>query len=129
MAEQMMQQQGMAPEQAPRPEEGEAATPEEQAIYDEFVTRAKTLIFDPESEEVRPQVVKMLNEGDDPKQALGQTAATIFFRVEQQAAKDGVEIPQTVKEGAGEEVFSDLAQVASANFSAETSFPFVRSST
>lgn len=105
-----VEQVGMAPQQ---PEEAEAATPEEQQMYNEVVTRAKRLIFDEEKQEVRPSLVKMLKEGDDPVQALGRAAGTIFFRVVQSAAKAGIQIPPSVEMGAAEEVFSDVAQVAS----------------
>jgi hypothetical protein len=106
-------QQGMVPAPA-EPPQGEPASPEEQQMYDDFVTRAKMLIFDQETEEVRPAVVKMLEGDDDPKAALGQTAASIAFRVLQEAEKGGVQIPEDVMMEAGQEIFSDVAQVASA---------------
>jgi hypothetical protein len=108
--------QGMAPQQAAPQEaqpEGEMATPEEQQLYNEVVTRAKKLVFDEQKQEVRPAIVKMLKEGDDPVQALGQAAGTVFFRVLQSATKAGIEIPPSVEVAAAEEVFSDVAQIAS----------------
>jgi hypothetical protein len=110
----------MLPEQAPAQmpvqdvpeEEGTPASPEEQQMYDEFVTRAKSLIWDQKKEEARPEIVKSLQDGD-PVEALAQTAAAVFFKVDQAAAKAGMQIPDDVKMAAGEEVFSDVAQVAS----------------
>jgi hypothetical protein len=105
-----------APAQAPvqdvPEEEGVPATPEEQGLYDEFVTRAKSLIWDQKKEEARPEIVKSLQDGD-PVEALAQTAAAVFFKVDQAATKAGMQIPEDVKMAAGEEVFSDVAQVAS----------------
>ncbi len=92
-------------------QQGEPATPEEQAMYDEVVSRSYLLMFDEKTRKPRASVVKMLKSGD-PKQALGEAAANIFFRVEQAAAKAGQPIPDSVKEGAGADVFSKMAELA-----------------
>lgn len=101
-----------APAQPAPEEEGVQASPEEQEMYDNFVTRAKSLIWDQKKEEARPEIIKAL-QGEDPFEALATTAATVFFKVEQAAAKQGIAIPEDMKEAAGEEVFSDVAQIAS----------------
>ncbi len=108
------QQQGLDQQQMPpgeMAEGGEPASPEEQEMYDEIVARAYLLIFDEKSRKPRDSVVKMLSEGE-PKAALGQAAATIFFRVEEAAAKAGIKVPGEVKEAAGAEVFSTMAELA-----------------
>jgi hypothetical protein len=108
--------QGQPPgaQQAQPQDQGEAASPEEQKLYDDVVTRAYSLIFDVDKGEVRPQILEGLKGGDDPKEALAQTAATVFFRVLQAAAQAGQEIPPDVEENAGKEVFEKLAEIASA---------------
>jgi hypothetical protein len=93
-------------------QQGEPATPEEQALYDEVVSRAYLLMFDEKTRKPRASVVKMLQSGE-PKQALGETAANVFHRVEMEAAKAGQPIPDSVKEGAGADVFSKMAELAS----------------
>lgn len=110
-------QQGLAAAQAPQAEPmiaegGEAATPEEQALYDDIVGRAYLLIFDEKGGTVRKSVLDSLS-GEEPKEALASTAASIFARVLQAAAQGGVEVPGEVKEAAGAEVFETLAEVAS----------------
>lgn len=98
--------------QAPVDEEGrEQATPEEQALYDNVVARCYMLIGDEKTGKPRPEIVEQLKSGE-PKQALGETAAQVLFRVEQVAHDAGQDIPGDVKLNAGAEVFSTLAQIA-----------------
>jgi hypothetical protein len=75
------------------------------------VSRSYLLIFDEKAGKVRPEILDSLQEGD-PKEALANTAATVFSRVMQAAQKGGVQIPGEVKEAAGGEVFSTLAEIA-----------------
>jgi hypothetical protein len=108
-----------APAQAPVPGEeemaagGQEASPEEQAQYEEIVARGLMLIFDAE-EGIRPGIRQMLDAGgDDPGTALGQAAGLVIARVEDAAAKDGVEIPDDMREAAAAEIFENLADAAS----------------
>lgn len=106
-----------APQPGAMPQPGaavgeQAASPEEQQLYDEIVSKAYTLIFDEKAGKVREPVLEHLK-GDDPIEALAQTAAQVFGRVMQAAAEDGVQIPGDVKEAAGAEVFETMAEIAS----------------
>jgi hypothetical protein len=102
-----------AQQQPVPPDQGQPADPQSQGIYDKLVTKSFELIFDTEKEEVRPEILKSLK-GGDPKEALAQTAAQVFHRVEESAAQAGQQIPGDVKESAGKEVFDNLAHIASA---------------
>lgn len=102
----------MDPNAAPAEEgEGMAASPEEQEMYDGLVARAMMLIHDEKTRTVRKSVLQMLEEGE-PKQALGETAATIFNRVLQAADDAGMQVPGDIMEAAAAEVFEQLAELA-----------------
>lgn len=91
----------------------EQASPEEQALYEEAVTRAYDLILegDGENSKVRPAILDALDD-DDPKEALAQVAASIVARVLQAAQDAGKEITDDVKEEVGSDVFSTLAEIS-----------------
>lgn len=93
-------------------EDGEMASPEEQALYDEIVGRAYLLMFDGEAEEVRPAVLESLQDDADPVAGLAETVSTIYQRVAQEARKGGVEITPDVRLGAITEIFEKLAEIA-----------------
>lgn len=94
-------------------EEGTPASPEEQALYDETVSRAFLTIFDEKTRKPRPSVLKMLGDAADPEEALAETTAAIMAKVTGAAAESGVKIPTDVKVSATSEVFSTLAELAS----------------
>lgn len=107
-----------APGAAPMPVEEEAAaggqeaSPEEQAMYEEFVARGIMLALDPE-QGLRPGIREMLESGgDDPATALGQAAGLVIARVEEAAAKDGVEVDGDLREAAAAEIFEVMAEAA-----------------
>ena len=103
-------------EQAPAPDEngGVPASPEEQDLYNRLVERAEDLLFegDGANAKFRKGIIEALKE-ENPQEALGQTAATVFHRVIQAAADAGQKVPGDVKEAAGEEVYSVMAEAAS----------------
>lgn len=90
---------------------GEAATPEEQQQYDQFVDNAYKLIYD---EKTQKTVLDAIMSGGDPVNGLANTAATIVMQVEQSAEAGGVELAEGVVYNAGVEVVEDLASFAKA---------------
>lgn len=89
------------------------ASPEEQQVYDDLVSRAYMLIFDDSKgkPEIRKNILDGLDDGD-PKEGLATVAASVFARVLQVAHQSGIEVPDDVKEAAGTEVFETLAQIS-----------------
>lgn len=100
----------MPPDEAPMEAEGEggeAATPEEQALYEKVVGKAMELVYS----KMFDQVIQMLR-GGDPVEALAETASMVIFRVVELAAKAGQPIPTDIGLQAGQEIFEDLASLA-----------------
>lgn len=87
------------------------ASPEEQALYDRFVTRAMQLVTD---DRMASKVIEMLKAPEDPREGLAQTAASIVFRVVQMAKEKGQDVPPDVLMHAGKEVFENIADFATA---------------
>jgi hypothetical protein len=91
---------------------GQEASPEEQQMVEEIVSRGVMLIFD-EKEGIRPGIRQMLEAGgDDPATALGEAAGMVIARVEDAAAEDGVEVPDDVRMEAASQIFENLADAA-----------------
>jgi hypothetical protein len=88
------------------------ASPEEQAQYDEVVSRALLTIFDEKKGAVRKEVLSMLKAGDDPKAALADAVAAIYSRVSREAIKAGVQISPDVRDGAVAEIYEALYEIA-----------------
>lgn len=102
---------GAAPAAQPRTLTADAqqATPEEQELYEQFVSKAFMLVYD---EKFFPTVVEMLRGGDDPIEGLAVAASTVIARV-LTAAKDAqADLPGDVAFHAGKEVFEDLAELS-----------------
>ena len=87
----------------------QAASPEEQDLYEQFVARAYLLIY--EDEKVFADLVAMLKAGD-PVTQLATAAAMVVYRVKAAADEAGKELPGDVVLHAGKEVFEDLAELA-----------------
>lgn len=98
---------GFAPAEQPQ----EQASPEEQSAYDQFMDKARTLIFDRDAQVVRPAILEGL-QGEDPAEALAETAAVVFSRVDEVARQAGAALPESALMEAGKDVFELLAQVA-----------------
>lgn len=99
------------PEAAEQGEEGEAASPESQQQYDEFVGRAYLTIFDEKAGALRQGIADMLRD-EDPVAALAETVATIYGRVADAARQGGAEISPDVRQGAITEIFEKLAEIS-----------------
>jgi len=98
---------GDAPEDAP--EGGEPATPEEEALNEEFITQAQLVIYD---SKFFPKILDLL---DDPKakEAIAKTAAMVVKRVYDTGKSAGREFSGDVILNAAKEIYEDLADTAS----------------
>lgn len=99
------------PENNPEAYQGglQQASPEEQGQYDEFVNNGLKLIF---SEENFDAVVERLKAGDDPVDAVAQSAAQIVARLMDSAEQAGAPIPGDVAMHGGVEIVENLADLA-----------------
>lgn len=91
------------------------ASPEEQAIYNQFVGRAMLMIYD---KKMLPKVIDMLDGGasdgqdGDPMEGLARATALVVGRVAHAADKAGQKLPGDVLMHAGKEIFEDLAELS-----------------
>lgn len=126
--------QAMPPEQqAPNEpgQEGEAATPEEQASYEQAMGLAMDVIYPKETGKVSDGVLNHLagqfNDGEEalfaqadpplgqtPNDALSATAVMIVLMIDAAAEQAGHEIPDASLMQAGQEILGDLAEVTEA---------------
>ncbi len=108
----LTQQQESAPAAAPAPgataQTGEQpnVSPEEQQLYDQFVDKALSAIYDDQS---LPQVIETLKGDGNPLDGLANTAVAIVVRVQDSAEKAGQKIPPDVLFHGGSEILEDLA--------------------
>lgn len=109
----------------------EAATPEEQAIYDQFIENARQTIFEDDGSGIREPILKSLS-GDiapdilamfeavdpplqqTPVEHLAVTAVTLTLYLDASAQDAGKDIPNDVLYAAGAGVVEDLAEAAEA---------------
>lgn len=85
------------------------ASPEEQALYDQFVGEAFNMIYD---KRMLPGVLEMLRGGGDPVGGLATAAAQVTAKVYASAQKAGQQIPPDVLLHAGTEIYEDLAELS-----------------
>lgn len=119
---QMLPGLGGASEQEPRQrepdmmerEDGEPASPEEQAIYDRVVKNALELIYPANEEGVAQSVMQSLSGSDNPVVNLAMTTASLVNGLVMSAQKAGQKIPGDVLLAAGAEVLEVLVEVAEA---------------
>ena len=97
-----------APEQVSG-EEQPNVTPEEQAMYDEFVDNAFSVIYDEKS---LPQIIESLKGDGDPVEGLANTAVSVIARVQDSAEQAGQPLPPDVVFNAGVEILENLADLA-----------------
>jgi len=83
------------------------ASPEEQELYERFMSRAMELMY---SEKMRPGLKKMLAGGGDPMEGLAKTAAMVTARVAVGAEKKGATLTGDVLFAAGKSIVEDLAE-------------------
>lgn len=133
------QAQAQPPQQAqpamsgdmPAGEDGEAATPEEQAIYDRFVTTVMGVIYPEGPEQVSPAIMQNLQGQFDeraqgmfaeaqppvqqtPTDSIAQTGVLLTIAVESAMERSGQQIPDDVVFHAGAEVMEMLVELAEA---------------
>lgn len=99
---------GQDPEQAAAMEDSETPTPEEQALYDKFVTRAIGFIH---GEKTQGAVLEMMNQPSDPVHVnVGRAAVKVVQLIQQSAESSGQKLPDSVIYGAGQEIVEDLLE-------------------
>lgn len=104
-------QQGAAPE----PEAtGNAASPEEQAMYDQVVNNALEIIYPKGEEEIAPQIREALTAGEQPVMNLAMASVSIVTGLVQSAKKAGQAIPGEVLFHAGAQIVELVAEAAEA---------------
>ena len=99
-------EEGKAPMSKDAGSDGEQATPEEQKNYEKVVLAATKIIFDDKS---RDQIMKSLQSGQKPDEALATVASSIMLELDQ---KSGGKIPESVIFPAAMEVLDILGEVA-----------------
>ena len=87
---------------------GEPASPEEQALYDKFVSMAMLHIY---NDKVLPKIVDSLNDGDEPRRAIGQAAANVGYAVYTKAREAGQQIPGDIILNGGQEIVEALVEI------------------
>ncbi len=110
----LTQQQAPAPgatAPTPEPTDGERpnVSPEEQAIYDQFVDNALSAIYDDKS---LPQIIESLKGDGNPVDGLANTAVNVVVRVQDSAEQADQAISPDVVFNAGIEILEDLAELA-----------------
>lgn len=89
--------------------DAQEASPEEQELYDRFVSKAFLLVYD---KAFFPKVVDMLAGEGDPIEGLARVTATVVVRVMKAAKEAGQELGGDVLFHAAKEIFEDLAELS-----------------
>lgn len=97
------QGQGQVEEETPN------VSPEEQAIYDQFVEKAFSVIYD---QKTLPGILDALKGDGNPMEGLANTAVNVVVRVQDSAEGAGQKIPGEVIHQAGKEIIEDLSRLA-----------------
>ena len=95
------------------------ASPEEQAVYEQFVKNGMEVIY-PAGEEgqVSPKILESLKAGGDPVQSLAATTVELVVQLETSAEASGAEwakntdLVSDISLGAGQEFMGQLAEIA-----------------
>ncbi len=88
---------------------GEDASPEEQDLYDRVVAMAITMIW---SKKMMPKTLKLIEQSDDPVNAVAEVVSQVGTRVYSKAKKDGIDIPGDILLHAGEEMVEEVINLA-----------------
>lgn len=91
----------------PMPEGG--ITEDEQQMYDLMVGEAKGIIF---GKDTMGRIVQALKQISDPAESIAVTTANVMLRVLSGIKKRGGNIPIDIIYAAGQEVFADVAELA-----------------
>lgn len=89
--------------------EEEAASPEEQALYDKFVSKAFMLVYD---KKFFPAVLELLEGEGDPIEGLALASSKVIMRVMKAAQQAGEKLPGDVLFHGAKEVFEDLGELS-----------------
>lgn len=85
------------------------ASPEEQALYERFVSKSMQAIFSPDA---MPQYVKILKGQGNPQQGLADATVQTVALITQKAETAGQKIPGDVLFAAAKEVLEELADLS-----------------
>lgn len=119
-----------APAAGGSPQPGQQASPEEQALYEDFINRAESVLV-PEQGEVSREILANLSGDFDqqaaavfaqaepplaqsPQDAVSATATLLTLMIEAQALQEGTDYPDDVVMHAGAEVVEMLVAVSEA---------------
>jgi hypothetical protein len=89
--------------------DAQQASPEEQELYDRFVSKAFMLIYD---DGFLPKAVDMLGGEGDPMEGLARLTSTVVMQVMKAAQAGGQDLPGDVIFHGAKEVFEDLADLS-----------------
>lgn len=96
----------------PPPEQlGEAASPEEQEIYNRVVAMAILAIYD---KKMMPKTIEFIEKSDDPVEAVAEIVSQIGMRVYNKAKEKGHDIPGDIMLHAGQEIVEEVINLAEA---------------
>jgi hypothetical protein len=88
---------------------GDQVTPEEQALYDKFVSMALIALYD---QKTIDQSAQMIASADDPTIAVAEVASSVALRVLADAQDNGVELTGDVLLHGGKEIVEAAIEVA-----------------
>ena len=94
----------------------EAATPEEQAVYERFVSMALSALYD---EKMVQKHVEAIKAAESPEAGVGEVASQVAMRVYTDAKKSGQNISGEVLLNAGQEIVEATVEIAEAGGVAE----------
>lgn len=89
--------------------DGEIAGPEEQALYDTFVSMGAMGLYDPEA---MPDVVAMLRDSEDRLEGIAEVATAVTMRVLQAARAKGRKVGGDVLMHGGKEITELVVELA-----------------
>lgn len=93
--------------------DGDAATPEEQAMYDQIVKNAMRVIS-PDGDTVAPELQESLSASDNPVLNLAMTTVSVVSGLVSSAQQAGQKIPGDILLPAGAEILELLVEEAEA---------------
>lgn len=84
-------------------------SPELQAEYEDVVGRALLFMYD---KRVMPTLLESMRNGGNPQEALGETAALLFSRIDAAIRESNRGVPDDMKVAAAAEVMGNLGEMA-----------------
>jgi hypothetical protein len=106
---QAQQMPPVAPQEMEQGMDDGGVTPEEQEVYETFVSQAQLAIYTPET---TASFLKVMKASSDPVSELGKFAANVAFRVVQAAQEQGVDIDDEIILQGGAEIVEVLVEVS-----------------